>query len=342
MSCALEVIEPGLMTTVQDFGRFGHQAQGMPTSGALDVGNLRLANALVHNDEGQGALEMRILGPTFEVAAESVRVALTGTEGALEILGGPVASVPAYRSVVLTRGQRFRVGRISDSAVCYLAVEGGFDLPDMYESQSTYMAGGFGGFKGRSLQRGDLLPLVLSQASDKPIALSPSPLLYAQAGPVRVVLGPQDDYFSDEGLHSFFAQTYHVTAEANRMGLRLQGEPIAHSKGADINSDGIVTGSIQVPGSGMPIILLADHQTTGGYAKIATVASADLPRLGCMSPGAALTFVAVSVDDAERAAMDLEMQVRNLIESLVFLSDEVALLDYLLMHEPIISGLFVE
>ena len=342
MTPALEVIEPGLMTNVQDFGRFGHQAQGMPTSGALDAGNLRLANALVHNDQGQGALEIRVLGPTFRVATESVRVALTGTGTELEISGGLVDRVPSYRSVVLKRGQTFRVGRVADSAVCYLAVEGGFDLPEIYGSQSTYLSGKFGGFEGRVLQRGDFLPLKLDEASNKPIALSPQPLFYDQTAPIRVVPGPQDDYFSQEGLALFFAQSYRVSAQANRMGVRLEGDPLTHSKGADINSDGIVTGSIQVPGNGLPIILLADHQTTGGYPKIGTVASADLARLGRMSPGDVVRFRSVSVQEAEAAAMALEAQIAGLVESLVLLADDAELFDYLLMNTSIIGGLFVE
>ena len=342
MSPALEVIEPGLMTTIQDLGRFGHQAQGVPSSGALDAGNLRLANALVHNSEGLGALEMRILGPTFKVTAGTVRVALTGTEGGIEISGGPVAFVPAYRSVVLKAGQSFRIGRMSDSAVCYLAVEGGFDLPMIYGSQSTYVSGRFGGFEGRTLQRGDLLPLCLEEASDKPVALCTEPLLYRQSGPIRVVPGPQDDYFDETALKAFQSQVYLISAESNRMGLRLLGEPIAHAKGADINSDGIVTGSIQVPGSGLPIILLADHQTTGGYPKIATVASVDLARLGRMVPGAPLQFRMVSVEEAETAAIALETHLRSLIETLIMPSDERELLDHLLMSKSLISGPVVD
>ena len=293
MSAAFEVIDGGLMTTLQDLGRIGHQAQGMPTAGALDAGNLRLANVLVGNEQGEAGLEMRILGPTLKVAAKSVRVALTGTEGFVEISGSEGRRiVEAGCSGTLHEGETLRVGAMRDTAVAYLAVEGGFDVPRLYGSRSTYVNGGFGGFEGRGLKAKDHVPLARDAASEGEEVVCLSPLTYRSEGPIRIVPGPQDYYFSVAGLEAFFGEEFTLSAEANRMGIRLEGPVIEHSKGADINSDGIVTGSIQVPGSGQPIILLADHQTTGGYPKIGTVASADISRLGRIGPGARLRFPA--------------------------------------------------
>ncbi|WP_319529976.1 biotin-dependent carboxyltransferase family protein [uncultured Cohaesibacter sp.] len=341
MAACLEVISPGLMTTVQDLGRIGHQAQGVPVSGALDMGHLRLANALVGNDEGQGALEIRILGPSFRVAAKSVRLALAGTEAVIEVTSGTKRDVPSGCSVTLFEGEEFRIGAVKDSAVTYLAVGGGFDLPAIYGSQSTYLSGAIGGVDGRALQAKDKLPLCHSEADEQGDRICTVPLDYP-SGPVRVVLGPQDDYFSDEAIRSFVSQDYAISADANRMGLRLDGEVIGHKKGADISSDGIVTGAIQVPGNGLPIILLADHQTTGGYPKIACVASADIPRLGRMKPGGKLRFAIVSVVEAEEARRAFEEMVRASIASIVAVTDEAMMLERRLVALNLISGVVVE
>ena len=334
----LDIIAPGMMTSVQDLGRFGHQAQGVPVSGAVDPMAMRSANALVGNSQDMGALEIRLLGPTIRIEADSVRIALVGTETSIEILEAEPGFIPSNRSVTLTRGQVFRVGAISDSAVCYLAIEGGFDLPLVYNSQSTYILGHFGGYKGRTLKAGDQVPLTRPSASPKAEKLLPNPVRYDAEKPIRVILGPQADYFTDEGIKTFLARDYQVTPEANRMGMRLQGPEIEHSGDFNINSDGIVTGSIQVPGNGLPIILLADHQTTGGYPKIATVASVDIPRLGRLAPGATLRFAAISVEEAEEARRKAENALQNALDALESLPEGGSLLDYILANRNLISG----
>ncbi|WP_373237345.1 biotin-dependent carboxyltransferase family protein [Cohaesibacter celericrescens] len=339
---SIEVVAPGLMSTVQDLGRFGHQAQGVPVSGALDPGNLRLANALVGNAQGMGALELRILGPTLKVAAQSVRVALTGSDGFIDLVEPRGKPVPANRTVMLEQGQVFRISSVADSAVCYLAVEGGFDLPLLYGSQSTYVSGGLGGFEGRALQAGDFVPLCKGSVEADADRICFTPLRYSVAGPVRVVLGPQSDYFSDEGLQTFLSEDFSFSNESNRMGVRLSGPEVAHSKGADINSDGIVTGSVQVPGNGLPIILLADHQTTGGYPKIGTIASADLARLGRMSSGAKVRFAALSVAEAEEARRALEQQILACIDAIVPLPNEEQMFNHLLHSANLICGVWVD
>ena len=291
MSTGLEVITPGLMTSVQDRGRFGFQALGISVSGALDPDGFDLANALAGNEAGTGALEIRMLGPTLEVTAESVTVALAGTGAGIEVMSPEREMISACRSVTFRKGQVFRIGAIGDSAVCYLAVHGGFDLPDVYGSQSTCMSAGFGGFHGRILEKGDCLPLRKAAAESVSQRILRRPPEPERSPVIRVIAGPQDDYFSAAGIETFFGTGYTVSQAVNRMGMRLEGAAVAHEKGFNIASDGIVRGAIQVPGNGLPIILMADCQTTGGYPKIATVISTDMPKLGRMMPGADLSLI---------------------------------------------------
>ena len=320
MSAGLEVISPGLMTSVQDRGRFGYQALGISVSGVLDTDSFDIANALVGNESGNkvgtGALEIRMLGPTLKVTAV----------------------ISACRSVTLLKGQVFRVGAVSDSAVCYLAVHGGFDLPPIYGSQSTCMSAGFGGFHGRILEKGDCLPLrqpVSGSSSQRILRRPPDP---DNSPVIRVVAGPQDDYFSTAGIKTFFETSYTVSQAVNRMGMRLEGAAVTHEKGYNIASDGIVRGAIQVPGNGLPIILMADCQTTGGYPKIATVISSDMPKLGRMMPGADIRFKAVSVAEAEAVARERHERQAALIGAIERFSGSVEQLEHLLMTQNLISG----
>lgn len=292
----LRVDRPGLSTTVQDLGRPGQQRFGVPVSGALDPLALRLANALVGNPQGTAALEILALGPTLTVEADSLRVALVGSDVGLRIDG---ADIPAGRSVTMLRGAKISIGGFTDAASCILAVEGGFDLAPVMGSLSTYARGGFGGFEGRALHVGDLLPLTLANATMAPERKAP-PIDYG-SGPIRVVLGPQESWFEQASIDRFFAEPYVITAEADRMGMRLDGAKLDHAKGFNIVSDGIAPGHIQVPGTGQPIVLLADRQTVGGYPKIGAVIGADLPRLGRMRPGETIRFARIDVADAEAA-----------------------------------------
>lgn len=315
MTAALLVREPGLFTTLQDLGRFGAQALGMPVAGAIDPLALRLANALVGNAQGTAALEIGFMGPTLEIAADSVRVAAVGAIQLALLQDGaekPLATIQSHR---FTRGQVIKLGFVSGAAYAYLAVEGGFAVPPFMNSHSTYTRAGLGGFAGRKLAAGDTLPLARSEVAPRSELAAPAPLPYGE-GPVKVVWGPQQDFFTDDARATFLAGDYVVSKEADRMGLRLDGPRLAHSKGADIVSDAIATGCIQVPGAGTPIVLLADHQTIGGYPKIATVASVDLPRLGQLTPGSKLRFAAVTVAEAEKLRRDQEAAFARLVASL--------------------------
>ncbi|HEY1362635.1 MAG TPA: biotin-dependent carboxyltransferase family protein [Xanthobacteraceae bacterium] len=302
MSPALRVLTPGLLTTIQDPGRVGYQSLGIPVSGALDPVSLRAVNALVGNEPGTGALEIAYIGPTLAIDADDARLAFVGANAPIEIRSELNATgcrrIDGGRSIRLRRGEVVSIGSLSGGAVLYIAVEGGFDIEPVLGSVSTYMRGGLGGWQGRALTAGDRLPLRRARASDRgdcrlvDLDLSPPPRF-------RAVAGPQSDHFSDGEIAAFFASEYIVGAGSDRMGMRLAGRRLGHARGYDIASDGIAPGSIQVPGNGQPIVLLADRQTTGGYPKIATVISADLPALGRLPIGAAVRFERVSIEQAE-------------------------------------------
>jgi len=316
MMPALEVIVAGLQTTVQDLGRFGYQEVGVPPSGPLDRVSLRLANALVGNPPGTPALEMLLQGPTLKVTADSVRLALVGCNAGIEVRSANARIIPAGRSVRLARDEIFRIGALRDSVCAYLAIEGGPDISPVLGSASTYVRGAIGGFHGRRFQAGDIVPLKLAGVDVRAECALPRPLDLAHDQPIRVVLGPQADYFTDGAVKTFLSSDYTVSPHADRMGYRLEGPTLAHAKGYNIVSDGIVAGAIQVPGSGLPIVLMVDCQTTGGYPKIATVISADIPVIGRRKPGRRIRFVAVGIDEAELLRREQEAALRLEVEEL--------------------------
>ena len=314
MSAALKVVRPGLFDTVQDFGRIGFMALGMPTAGAMDRIALSLANALVGNPLGTAGIEIGVMGPDLLVEADSVRIALVGPLSASLIEGPDAAPRPldSDRSHLLKRGQILKVGMVEGSSTAYLGVAGGLALPAFMGSLSTYSRAGVGGFEGRKLAAGDVLPLARESAPPGNERKLGAPFDYG-TGPIRIVWGPQDDYFSARGLKTFIGSEYKVSKEADRMGIRFEGPVIEHEKGADIISDGIAPGAIQVPAAGLPIVLLGDRQTVGGYSKIATVASVDLPRFGRLLPGQTVRFEAISVEEAEKLRREQEARLKSAI-----------------------------
>ncbi|MCW8970115.1 MAG: biotin-dependent carboxyltransferase family protein [Rhodospirillales bacterium] len=311
---ALNVIQPGLMTTVQDFGRAGMRRYGVPLCGALDSGWLRLANALVGNAEETAGLEIHLTGPILEAEADGIRVAVVGPALVLAGPQGEQQPVAAWRSITLKRGDRIQVKSVTEGTVAYLAVAGGFDLPEVLGSRSTYVRARMGGLDGRPLAAGDRLVMASSApASGLDLTMSAPPV--DVDAPIRVVLGPQADHFTDDALRALENETFHVGNETDRMGMRLSGPVLRHQSKdrAEIISEGVVPGVIQVPGNGQPILLLADSQTVGGYPKIATVISADLARVARSAPGAEIRFRAVTVEVAEDAAREVERDLRSRI-----------------------------
>jgi biotin-dependent carboxylase-like uncharacterized protein len=336
VSAVLAVLAPGLNVAIQDLGRPGFQAIGVPVGGVLDPIMLRLANWLAGNEEGEGALEMRFSGPSFEARGGPAHFALAGEGAEIEMLPPFEGRYPAFRSLTIEPGQRFRV-KMAGGAPCYLAVEGGFDIEPVLGSVSTLAVCGLGGFEGRTLRAGDMLPL------RRPRPLLPGnyamrPPKFAPAQAIRVILGPQDDSFSPEGMETFLTAGFAISHLSDRMGLRLEGPSVAHSGGFDLISDGNAHGAIQVPGSGQPIILMADRGTTGGYPKIATVISADLPVLGRMPPGARLRFKAVEPDEAVAALRAQDALLASLKAGIARYRDPGEELARALLEENIISG----
>lgn len=286
----------GPMSAFQDAGRFGLTRIGVSRSGAMDRLALAQANALVGNAPGAGAIELVLAGAAVTVEDGSARFALAGAEMSLSLDGTAVAP---NTSVTLQPGQRLVVGPARAGVFAYLAAAGGYDVAPALGSVSLQPRGEIGGLQGRALRAGDRVPLRGGAPDGPDLALDPLPL-NSQAE-IRVVLGPQADYFDEAGIAAFLGTPWTISAEADRMGYRLAGPPLAHPRGYNIVSDGIVSGSIQVPGAGRPIVIMADHQTTGGYPKIATVISTDLRVIAQRRPGDVLRFRAIPVEEAEAA-----------------------------------------
>ncbi|XDZ66800.1 biotin-dependent carboxyltransferase family protein [Alphaproteobacteria bacterium LSUCC0684] len=315
MTPMIRIRSAGPHTSVQDKGRAGYQGLGVPEGGALDQEALLLGNALVGNSADAAGLEICLGGVGIELLSPC-RVALTGTTGGVMTVQdetGQVLDVPSNRSVDLSAGRVIRLGILPDTNTATLAFAGGIDVAPLFGSMATSPSAGIGGMEGRLLRDGDILPLKPSETAGAPEWISEYRL--SPRASIRCVPGPQDDRFTDAAMKTFFGEMFEVSPVLNRMGMRLDGPQLMHLDTADILSDGIVTGSVQVPGEGKPIILLADHQTTGGYTKIATVISADLPSLARLKPGQKIRFEAVSVAEAEALARAGAQQLERAITS---------------------------
>ena len=343
MTPALRIISPGLSTTVQDVGRTGYQRLGVSLGGALDQVSLYAANALVGNPCNAGALEALYVGPSFAIEAEDVRLSFAGADATIEIFADADAvsseTIRPMQSVHLRRGQVVRIGSLKNGTTLYIAVEGGFDIAPVLGSVSTDSRGKIGGWQGRPLIAGDVLPLRHATAAERN-EYRIDGLDLSAPGRFRAVPGPQSDYFSDDESERFFANEYTVGAGSNRMGMQLKGRPIQHRHGFNIVSDAIVTGSIQIPGSGLPIVLLADHQTTGGYPKIATVISADLPALGRLPIGSKVSFAPVTLQEAAAARRQLAASLEGIGGKMVPIRPAPAAVEMRLLECNLISGVY--
>lgn len=282
----IRVAEPGLLTTVQDRGRWGSQDLGVPVAGPMDEVSHRVANLVVGNPPDCATLEVTLVGPTLEFFADTI-FAVAGAEFELRL---DTQSVPANTACRGGRGSRLRFGKRGTGARAYLAVAGGIDVPPVLGSRSTDLASGLGGLGGRALREGDHLDVgrLRRQASGAPRV---APLALPSGGAtVRVIPGPDGDRFGRRALEVFGQVRFTLGPESNRMGYRLRGPSVELAKTAPFLSCATPVGTIQVPPSGQPILLMADRQTTGGYAKIATVISADVPVAGQLAPGDWVAF----------------------------------------------------
>lgn len=304
----ITVKRPGPMTLVQDRGRVGFQQLGVSVSGAVDFDALDIGNRIVGNDSSLAGLEVMLGGLAIEFEQSTV-FALTGADTSATLDGVPV---PTNVSCLAHPGAELELAMVTNGLRAYLTVAGGVSIPETLGSRSTHVASELGGIEGRSLAEGDSLVIGMpSSATASGILLDDSePSVPHNELAIRVVLGPQDNEFSAAGVETLLASTYTVTDQSNRQGLRLDGPEIESRSGRyDIISDAVVNGSVQIPGDGKPIILLADRQTTGGYAKIATVATADLSKLGQAAPGTTIKFAAVSIEESQQLLMERQRRI---------------------------------
>ena len=298
----IRVLKPGMLTTVQDLGRVGYQSQGFSVAGVMDVRSFKIANLLVDNPENEPVLEFTLIGPTLEFTSDTI-IAITGGNFNPTINGEPA---PMYTAIYMHRGDILKFGSAITGSRGYISFSSYLKVPTVMGSRCTNMKSSLGGFKGRKLQTDDFilfrikrryLPYFLFRT------LKPDDMDQQQVT-LRVVMGPQDSAFTREGIQTFLSSTYTVTNEFDRMGCRLDGPYIASKNGSDIISDGICFGSVQVPSHGKPIVLLADRQTTGGYAKIATVASGDIPKLVQRKTDDKIRFKASTVYEAQKLLLE--------------------------------------
>jgi antagonist of KipI len=289
----LTVVRPGMLTTIQDLGRWGSQDEGVPVAGPMDAWSQRHANRLVGNPDSAATLEVTLIGPELQ-ADDEVECAVSGAQFEVAVNGAPVSMYTPFR---MPRGGRLRFGSRLAGARATLAVRGGIDVAPVFASRATSLISRMGPFGGRPLAAGDVLPVGSAldfRATEESRSDPGVPRLPHAGARVRVIMGPHDGMFTEAARKTLLAERFIVTPNSNRMGYRLAGPQLAHTGSADILSDATPIGSLQVPASGHPILLMADRQTTGGYPKIATVITADLPLAGQLAPGDWIAFTEVT------------------------------------------------
>jgi antagonist of KipI len=303
---------PGLLSTVQDTGRYGYQRYGMPVSGAMDVLSLQIANLLVGNKPDAAGIEATITGPSIRFTASGF-VAVCGAD-----MGARINNMPLepYMAHAVKADDLLGFGSLQRGCRAYIAFSGGLDVPKVMGSRSTCLPAAVGGHHGRPLQSGDSIPLGKSRHKI-PRIIIPEELISAsnKAMPFRIIPGPEVNYLASAGVVSLLTSTYTVSEQSNRMGYRLDGQHVMLSRpGGSIISCGIAPGTIQITGSGQPIILMADRQTTGGYARVAVIASVDMSRLAQLRPGDPLKFEEVSISQAQKLLMQRQAMLARLLE----------------------------
>lgn len=298
MTVALRILAAGPGVTLQDGGRHGYLRFGVTAAGPMDPLAFATANKAIGAPVGAAAIEVSLGGVELGVEGGSVSVAVAG--GAFKVaLDGRDIPMPCVVRLMPEGRLSIRAG--AEGAWCYVAPAGRIDVPPVLGSVSTHTRSGIGGINGRALAAGDLLPIAAPRAFDDSVATIAAPWLDRPAAEIRVLLGPQDDTFAADQIAAFLDSPWTLSGRSDRMAYALEGPRLTHAKGFNIVSDGIAFGAIQVPGSGVPLVLMADRQPTGGYPKIATVIGADLGRLAQLRPGARFRFRAVTVEEAVAA-----------------------------------------
>lgn len=295
MTAILRILDAGPGVTLQDAGRFGYLRYGVTAAGPMDRLAYATANLAVGSSVDAPALEVSLGGLDLTVEEKPVSIAIAGGAFTVRLEGKPL---PPAVCLCLKPGETLSVRPGASGSWCYIAAGGRLDVPKTLGSVSTHTRSHLGGLNGAALAAGDGLPISVSAAADKPPSRIHAPWLDRTAVIVRVLSGPQDDYFARDQIDTFLAGPWRVSAHSDRMGYHLEGPTLQHAKGFNIVSDGIPMGAVQVPGSGKPIVLMADRQPTGGYPKIATIIKADLGRFAQLRPGATLRFSMVSLEEA--------------------------------------------
>ncbi len=311
-----EVLEPGILTTIQDVGRFGFGQFGVPPSGALDPYSSRAANLLVNNRRNEACLEITLAGLKLKALQESA-IAITGGDLSPTLNGEPLEM---WRTHLLIEGDLLTFKKVRSGCRAYLSVSGGFLVPEVMGSRSTFLSGRFGGLEGRPLKRGDILYRAAIPPPLDRLGLRFPPEwipTFGKEALLRAVWGPQEDHFTTKGLETFSTATYEVSPQSDRMGLRLDGPTIERRPDVEesIISEGLLAGAIQVPGDGKPIILL-NELVTGGYTKIATLISFDLTKVAQLKPGDRVRFQPISVEEAHQLLRDLQARYDELSKTL--------------------------
>jgi len=318
----LHIVTGGLQTTVQDLGRAGHQSQGIPVGGAMDLLALRVGNLLVGNNHGDAALEATLIGPAITFDQDTL-IALTGADLDASINGTPV---PAWHPIFVPRGGTLRFGQPRLGCHVYVAAAGGIDVPLVFGSRSTYLRAHFGGYEGRALRSGDAVQVGVPSRLSERMAASlresgavPAVARWSLGGllrprygddpTVRLLAGAHIGALSGDARERFFSGTFRVSSSSDRMGYRLESVELALEAPVELLSEGVVFGTVQLPPAGAPIVLMADRQTTGGYPRIGEVIGVDLPLIAQLKPGDRLRFRLVSLDDAQRLYLAQEQEL---------------------------------
>lgn len=306
------VEKPGILTTVQDLGRVGYQRDGIIISGSMDSLSMKLANILLGNKLTDAVLEVTLIGPSLRFLEDTI----------IAICGGDLSptinkkSISLNKPYIVNKGDILEFGFIQSGCRCYIAIKGGIQVEEVLGSKSTCLPAGFGGFQGRALQKGDIIPITSIKISNTTklnwrLSSQFDQFLHSN-NPIRFFKGRHHHLFKEESKVAFQTESFVLTKDCNRMGYRLEGPKLSLINQQEFYTEGVAFGSVQVPSNGQPIILMADHQTTGGYPKIAQIISIDLPRLAQLKQGDSIHFSEITFIEAQQHVIDRENEIRAL------------------------------
>tara|TARA_B100001559_G_scaffold311852_1_gene308843 strand:+ start:72 stop:998 length:927 start_codon:yes stop_codon:yes gene_type:complete len=303
---SIKVLKSGLQTTIQDLGRYNQSHFGISSSGAADTLSLKIGNLIVGNKESASAIEMTMLGGEFQFKKECI-IALSGSEFEVSL---DRKTIDYYKAININKGQILSLGYTKTGARAYMCIKGGIDVDNYLSSKSTHILSGVGGFLGRPILKGDILNMSLDDGLNNQVKFNN--ILDINLSKIRITKGLQFKYFKENVWENFISKTFTVSNSSNRMGIRLSGNKILSNVHSEIITEGVPLGAIQVPSGGDPIISFVEHQTTGGYPKIANVISADMHKVGQLKPGDKFEFDLVSKDEAEDLRIDQVTFINNL------------------------------